>query len=419
MASTEYRQLLDQCIHCGLCLPACPTYQVLGTEMDSPRGRIVLMKAAATGRVGLEGAFAEHIDLCLGCRACETACPSGVRYGALLEVARSEMERTQDHSRLTALARRASFRGLLAKRGRLRLLARALRFYQRSGLSGVVRRSRLLPEQVRSLEALLPVIETQPLDLSRPAPAIGERRGCVALLLGCVQDAFFGQVNRATVRVLQRNGFEVHFPQAQSCCGAAPLHSGEEEIARELMRRNIDAFDDPRFDLILNNAGGCGSTLKEAGHLLADDPAYADRAQAFAAKVRDISEFLAENLHVMPTETIHARVVYADSCHLRHAQKVVNPPRDLLRQIPGITLVELQSPGMCCGSAGIYNILQPQTADLVLAEKMDDVKTSAPDILVTTNPGCQMQYLQGVRQAGLTLEVLHLIELLDRAYGHR
>lgn len=416
----RFQQLLDQCVHCGLCLSACPTYNIFQTEMEGPRGRIQLMRAAAEGRVATDGAFGEHIDLCLGCRACETACPSGVRYGLLLEATRAAMLDDRHASRKVGRFERAvrwlSLRQLIPHRNRLRLLARLLELYQATGLSALARKLRLLPPAMRDMEALLPPLNTNYPDYSRPAPAIGERRGVVALLHGCVQDAFLSSVNAATVRVLQRNGYEVHFPPAQTCCGAAPLHIGETALAHELARRNLDAFGDYDYDAILNNAGGCGATLREYAHLLADDPVYAERAQRFVSKARDINEFLADHLHTPPTHPVNARVTYVDSCHLRHGQGVARQPRQLLRAIPGVTLVELKQPDMCCGSAGVYNIMQPETANQVLAAKMADVAATQADVVVTTNTGCHMQLLYGVKQQGLNAEVVHLVELLDRAY---
>jgi glycolate oxidase iron-sulfur subunit len=412
-----YQQLLDQCVHCGLCLPACPTYTIFQTEMEGPRGRIQLMRAAADGRIDMLGAFTEHIDLCLGCRACETACPSGVQYGLLLETARAAMVAERPKGPFERFVRWFSLQQMIPHHQRLRLLARLLQLYQAMGLPKVMSKLKLMPPKLRAMEQLLPPLDTRYPDYSRPAPAIGQKRGTVAFLYGCVQDAFLSHVNEATVRVLQRNGFEVHFPAMQTCCGAAPLHIGENELARKLARRNLDAFDDHAYDAILNNAGGCGAALKEYAHLLADDPVYGDKARQFINKLHDVSEFLAGHLHKPPSQPLNLRVVYVDSCHLRHGQKVVRQPRQLLRSIPGVTLVELKQPDMCCGSAGVYNILQPETAGEVLAAKMKDVAAAQPDVIVTTNTGCHMQMLYGVRQYGLHVEVLHLVELLDRAYN--
>jgi len=416
MITTDYKTLLDQCIHCGLCLPACPTYQVYQTEMDSPRGRIALMRAASEGRVELDGAFAEHIELCLGCRACETACPSGVQYGALVEVARAEIHAVRPPVGAEKAVRRLALRELLPHSDRLRIAARALSLYQRSGLQALVRRTRALPEPLREMESLLPPLSLDYPDYNRPAPAMGERRGAVAFFHGCVQDAFFAGVNQASIRVLQRNGFDVHFPAAQTCCGAAHSHTGEMELAQDLARRNLDAFDPDQYIAIINNAGGCGAALKEYDHLLADDPDYAEAARRFVAKVQDITEFLAVNLHNPPTGSLDLRVTYADSCHLRHVQHVVHQPRDLLRSIPGLTLVELAQPDACCGSAGVYNIVHPDSAGLVLDAKLDDIETTAADVIAITNTGCHMQLLHGAREAGLGARVMHVVELLDRAY---
>ncbi|MBW7884247.1 MAG: 4Fe-4S dicluster domain-containing protein [Caldilineaceae bacterium] len=436
----DVRRKLDQCIHCGLCLPACPTYSILNTEMDSPRGRIALMRASADGRIGLDGAFQTHIELCLGCRACETACPSGVQYGTLLEIARTALAREQPRfpalrptngshassspaSAPGAVAARvlqwAGLTQLMPHRRRLRVLARGLWLYQRLGVSGLVRRLLPhLPPVLATMEAMVPRVDLRYVDESRPAPAVGSRRGKVAFFTGCVQDAFLAGVNAATVRVLQRNGYEVHFPQSQTCCGAAALHSGESDFARDLARRNIDAFAGGDFTAVINNAGGCGATLKEYAHLLKDDPRYADRAQGFVAMVKDINEFLAANLHHPPRGRLQARVTYVDSCHLRHGQKVVQQPRALLTAIPGLELVELRQPDMCCGSAGIYNLLQPELANQVLDNKLADVESTRATIIATANTGCYMQMVYGVQRSGLNATVMHVVELLDRAYAN-
>ena len=398
-------------------MPACPTYSVFHTEMDNPRGRIQLMRAVSDGRIDTGGAFEEHIELCLGCRACETACPSGVQYGLLFEGARAAIVENRPATPTERGVRWLALRQMLPHQARLRLLARLMRIYQATGLSRLVRSLNFLPPSLRAMEALLPPLSLRFPDYSRPAPAIGAKRGTVAFLYGCVQDAFLTDVNAATVRVLQHNGYEVHFPRLQTCCGAAALHTGEATLACDLARRNVDAFADGQtYTAIINNAGGCGATLKEYAHLLADDPAYSAKAGAFVAKLKDINEFLADHLHTPPTGKLAVRVTYVDSCHLRHGQKVVRQPRQLLKAIPGVTLVELQQPDMCCGSAGVYNIAQPETADHVLDAKMADVAGTAVDVVVTTNTGCHMQLLRGVREKGLPAEVVHLVQLLDRSY---
>jgi glycolate oxidase iron-sulfur subunit len=268
------------------------------------------------------------------------------------------------------------------------------------------------------MEGLLPPLPPRYPDYRTPAPAIGAKRGEVAFLYGCVQDAFLAGVNAATVRVLQRNGYEVHFPAGQTCCGAAQLHIGEDKLARDLARQNVDACLARDYTAILSNAGGCGATLKQADHLLADDPAYAERAQQFVAKLQDINEFLAGHLHAPPTGRLDLRVTYVDSCHLRHAQKVVHQPRQLLQAIPGVELVELRQPDMCCGSAGVYNIVHPATANQVLDAKLADIGATAAQVVAVSNTGCHMQMLYGLRRAGLAAEVVHVVELLDRAYAN-
>ena len=416
LQSPEFSTLLDQCVHCGLCLPACPTYSIVHTEMDSPRGRIQLMRAAADGRIDTSGAFQEHIELCLGCRACETACPSGVQYGLLFETARAAIAENQPQSRTEQVMRWLALRQLLPHRNRLRVMAALLRLYQALGLSALVRKLNFLPAGLQNMEAILPPLTSSTIDYTQPAPAHGEKRGEVAFLIGCIQDAFLGEVNAATVRVLQQNGYEVHFPRSQTCCGAAALHIGEGDLTRDLARQNVDAYSDRDYVAIINNAGGCGATLKEYAHLLADDPAYAERARAFVAKLQDISEFLATHLHNPPTGTVAKRVTYVDSCHLRHGQKVIKQPRQLIKAIPGISLIELQRPEMCCGSAGVYNIMQPAMANQVLDAKMEDIEGTQAEIVVTSNTGCHMQIIYGVRKAGIQAEVVHLVQLLDRAY---
>lgn len=416
LSSPSSRLLLDQCIHCGLCLPACPTYALWQTEMDGPRGRIALMRAAAEGRIRPEGALRRHLDLCLGCRACETACPSGVQYGTLLERARADLAEHHRAGPVERRLRRLALRELMPQRERLRWLARVSGPMQRLGLTRLAARLPGLPRWLRTMAELLPP-ELQ--DVHAPVgttlAAQGPRRGKVFFLAGCIQDAFLGHVNTATIRVLRRWGYDVTIPQGQTCCGAAALHLGDEEDARRLARRNIDACrgDAP----IISNAGGCGAALKEYGHLLHDDREYAAAAADFAARVRDISEFLAAQPELPEARRLNVRVTYADSCHLRHGQRVVAEPRSLLAALPGVELVELERPDMCCGSAGVYNIVQAETADSVLDAKMKDVAGTQAQVVVTTNTGCHMQLVHGVRRAGLGVRVMHLVELLDQAYG--
>jgi glycolate oxidase iron-sulfur subunit len=429
--SPHFRELTAQCVHCGLCLPACPTYDIFGTEMDAPRGRIALMRAAAGGRIapGRDGevndSFARHITLCLACRACETACPSGVQYGQLVEMARIAVEQSRRPGLVERGIRWLALRQLLPHRGRLRLLARLFWLYQASRLQKLVRALNFLPQPFKTMESLLPKLSPRHPDYRRPAPAVGQEHGRVALFLGCVQDAFLSPTNQATMRVLQRNGYQVHFPLSQTCCGAASLHLGDMDLARDLARRNIDAFLAGEYEAVVVNAGGCGATLKEYGHLLADDPAYADKACRFVSLVQDANEFVAAHLHNPPRGRIEARVTYSDSCHLRHAQKVVRQPRDLLRLIPGLELAELKKPDRCCGSAGVYNIVQNDTAEQVLQAKMADIAAALdipagdnlPRMIVTTNTGCHMQLIHGAHVTGLDVPVRHVMDVLDASYA--
>ncbi len=422
LRSPDYRAKLNQCIHCGMCLEVCPTYAVLHTETDSPRGRIALMRAAANGRLKPEefkGALARHLDLCLTCRACETACPSGVQYGALVDTARRVVESGRPRRLPERLVRWTALRQLLPHQGRLQVLARVLHWYQRLGFPRLVRTLRL-PQTVKTLESLLPPLDVHYQDYHQPVPVVppADRRGRVAFFPGCIQEAFLAPVNQATVRVLQRNGYEVHVPAGQTCCGAAHLHTGERELARALARRNIDALLAEDFEAIVENAGGCGAMLREEYPvLLQDDPVYAERARRLAARVQDISEFLTEHLNHPPTGRVAARAVYSDSCHLRHVQHVARQPRDLMRLIPGLELVELEHPDRCCGSAGIYNLVHPDTAAAVLDLKMDDIADTGADLIVTSNTGCHLQLLAGVRQKGLPARVLHVAQVLDLSYA--
>jgi glycolate oxidase iron-sulfur subunit len=377
------------------------------------------MQAAAQGRIDLNNTFEKHIDLCLGCRACETACPSGVQYGLLVEQARLSVEKARPASNIERVIRWAALQHLLPKVKRLRWVARFLRLYQVSGLSRLVRKLNILPGPLKTMEGMLPDLPRKYREYRRPALAFGEKLGDVAFFHGCVQEAFLAEVNEATIRVLQNNGFEVHFPSSQTCCGAAALHIGEEIQAKQLARQNIDAFLDYEKNnlvAIINNAGGCGATLKEYHRLLKDDPNYHQKAEVFSSKVKDISEFLVEHLNIAPQGVIKRRVTYSDSCHLRHAQKVVNPPRDLLRIIPGLELIELKNPDRCCGSAGVYNITQWETAEAILAEKMADIEQTGAETVVVANTGCYLQLVNGASKQQKPIQVVHLVNLLDESY---
>lgn len=413
---------VNQCVHCGLCLASCPTFSELGTEMDSPRGRIFLIKSLAEGRIGLSDSSVEHLSLCLDCRACETVCPAGVPYGRLIEAAKAEIERTRPGGLLRRAFRWANF-GLLL--GHPRLLAAAaagLRFYQATGLQRLVRRTglvRALPGTLPAWEALLPTLpgarERAP--LAALTPAEGTRRGRVAMLTGCIQAVAFGAHNRATARVLARNGWEVVAPPEQGCCGALNAHGGDHARAVEMARRTIDVFERADVEAVVVNTSGCGAHMKAYGALLADDPAYAERARRFAASVRDLSEFLATTPLRGPLAPVPMTVTYHDPCHVVHGQKIRSAPRQLLAQLPALRVVDLPESDWCCGSAGIYNLTQPEMAGRLLRRKVRHVTSTGAEAVVTANPGCILQIQQGLREAGSTVKVLHLVELLDRAYG--
>jgi glycolate oxidase iron-sulfur subunit len=408
------RELIDQCVHCGFCLPACPTYVLWKEEMDSPRGRIYLMKMAAEGAATINDTWVSHFDACLGCMACMTACPSGVDYGKLIEATRAQIER-----RYARPAAEKWFRRFLLSTfphpNRLRALLLPLGLYQKTGLQALVRRigiPKKLPAQWRAMEALLPRIPSQE-TLPELIPAQGERRRRVGLFLGCVQRVFFPQVNAATARVLAAEGCEVLVPAAQSCCGALPVHVGEERQALRLARQTIDVFEKAQVDTVIINAAGCGSSVKEYGHLLRDDPEYAARAKAFAAKCRDISEFLAELEPCATRHPLPLRVAYHDACHLQHAQGIRTHPRTLLRRIPQLELLEIPESAICCGSAGIYNLVQPEAAAELGDRKANHVLTLNADMLVSGNPGCLLQLQSALTRAGQGLPVRHIVELLD------
>jgi glycolate oxidase iron-sulfur subunit len=408
------------CIHCGLCLNHCPTYRLLGLESDSPRGRIHQMILVDEGRLRLADSFVRHIDLCLDCRACETACPSGVEYGKLVETARVQIHRNYRRPLLSALLRWLGFRQLLPYPRRLALFGGLLRFYQRTGLQQMVRNSGLLRlfGKLGRAEALLPPVDGRFFfsELGRVYAAEGDRRARVALFAGCIAQISFSELNRATIRVLQKNGCEVVVPAGQLCCGALHIHAGDRRTARELARANLEAFLSDDFDAIVINAAGCGSTLKEYELLFPDDQAGRARAQQFAEKVRDVTEFLAGlGLHP-PSKRMDVSVTYQDSCHLAHGQKITAAPRELLGAIPGLELVEMKLADHCCGSAGVYNVTQPEMAGLLLEEKMQHARATGAQVIATANPGCILQLRHGAARYDTGQEVLHVIELLDRSY---
>jgi glycolate oxidase iron-sulfur subunit len=412
-------ELISDCVHCGFCLPTCPTYALWGEEMDSPRGRIYLMKLGLEGGAGdrMSDEYAGHFDKCLGCMACLTACPSGVQYDKLIEATRSQVERNYRRPLSDRLFRKLLF-ALFPHPRRLRAAALPLWLYQRTGLQRLARRSgllNLLPARLRSAEALAPPVRAGAFAGRMPEliPACGERRGRVGLLLGCVQRVFFRHVNEATARVLSAEGFDVVIPPAQGCCGALMVHAGAEEQAVAHARRVIDAFEKSDVDSVVINAAGCGSTMKEYGHLLRDNPRYAVRARDFAVRCRDVSEILASHPPRATRHPLPLRVAYHDACHLQHAQRVKLQPRQVLAAIPGVTVAEVPDAAICCGSAGIYNLVQPEPAQELGERKASHVLSTGAEALVSSNPGCLLQIQASLEKLGRPLPAYHMVELLD------
>jgi len=407
-------EIIDTCVHCGFCLPVCPTYVLWNEEMDSPRGRIYLMKLAADGQATINPQWVGHFDTCLGCMACMTACPSGVDYGKLIEATRAQIERKHDRGFAEKLFRQFIF-GLFTRPDRLHTLRWPLLLYQRSGFQKLLRGSgalNIFPERLRAMEALLPRLPNAE-RVAEVTPAHGKKRVRVGLLLGCVQREFFPDVNAATARVLSAEGCEVVAPEFQPCCGALMVHAGEEEAALQLARRTIDAFERAEVDFVVTNAAGCGSNLREYGHLLRDDAQYAERAKQFAAKCADICEILAVLPPLAKRHPLRARVAYHDACHLQHAQGIRLQPRSVLAQIPELEVLEISESAVCCGSAGIYNLVQPDAANALGDRKAQNITPLGADVVVTGNPGCILQLRASLARAGSRVPVVHTVQLLD------
>ena len=407
-----------RCVHCGLCLNHCPTYRLWHLEADSPRGRIFQMIRVENGEAPVNSTFVAHIDKCLDCRACETACPSGVEYGKLVEFARARIERDYKRPFFRRLADNLAYRQLLPYPRRIALVARLLRIYQRWGAQSVVRKSGVLRALgLAKREALLPHIDDQFFFrfLGTTFPPSGERRARVAFFAGCVAQVTFSALNEATMRVLVANGCEVFIPRQQVCCGALASHAGVRESARDLARRNLKAFAGQELDAIVTNAAGCGSTLKEYSHLFTPDEPEYKAAKEFESRVRDVTEFLASLGMVAALKPNSLRVTYQDSCHLLHGQKVREAPRALLRAIPGLDFVELPYSDICCGSAGVYNITQTEASLELLAEKMKHAASTQAPTIITANPGCLLQMRAGAELHNTGQQVLHVMELLDRS----
>ncbi|RUR86752.1 (Fe-S)-binding protein [Chlorogloeopsis fritschii PCC 9212] len=413
-------KLIDSCVHCGFCLSTCPSYRVIGKEMDSPRGRIYLMDAINEGEIALNTASVEHFDSCLGCLACVTTCPSGVQYDKLISATRHQVERNYSRSFSDKLLRQVIF-SLFPRPDILRILLLPLFVYQKLGFSKLFRDTGLLKKispRLAAMESILPEITLKSFqsNLAAVIPAKGEKRYRVGVILGCVQRLFFSSVNEATVRVLTANGCEVIIPKSQGCCAALPEHQGQTEQAKALARQMIDSFENTGVDFVIINAAGCGHTLKEYGHILEDDPEYREKAKEFAAKVRDAQEFLATvglTAKLSPLREKDLNLVYQDACHLLHGQKISVQPRQLLQQIPGVKLKEPLDAAICCGSAGVYNMLQPEVAEELGRQKVRNLLNTGADLIASPNPGCTLQISKHLKLQGKEVAIAHPMELLD------
>jgi glycolate oxidase iron-sulfur subunit len=415
-AALDYELLLD-CVHCGLCTSACPTYVETGDENESPRGRIYLMRGVTDGKLELNDRVRGHLELCLDCRACETACPSGVQYGKLIEPFRVAMESADGKAARDDWFHRWILFGLFPYSRKLRRALLPARIAQRIGLVKLLRATgltRLLPVQLRRMVDMLPPPRRNEGPLPEFLPAVGRRRATVALFTGCIGDAMFRHVNWAAARVLQQNGCDVHVPRAQTCCGAIHFHGGSSEPARKFADQNLAAFPVARFDAVINNIAGCGSMLKDYGHHW-HDAAQADRA-AWSAKVRDVNEFLDQLGIMSPEGEIRAVATYHDACHLLHAQKIHDAPRRLLAQIPGLEIRDLPESDLCCGAAGTYNLTQPEMSARLSRRKLENIKTTGARVAITSNAGCALQIAREAREQNERIAVVHPMEMLDWSY---
>jgi glycolate oxidase iron-sulfur subunit len=415
------------CVHCGLCLPSCPTYRVLGNENDSPRGRIYLMRGVVEGKLNIGEAFLSHIDLCLGCRACESACPSSVPYGHLLEAARAEVSREKvRRGSIGERVVRLCLNQVFTRPFLLRFVMAAARWLRDSGLARLAFETNLVGGRLRFGLAMLIASRSsfatkagRGAKTSEAGLRAANPRGSmsVALLRGCIMEGLFEETNRATARVLVRNGFSLGEADHQMCCGALHAHAGQLETAKQLARRNIEAFLESGCDRVIVNAAGCGAAMKEYAALLADDPQFAERACEFSSRVRDVSEFLAEQEIARPCTRVSRRVAYDAPCHLIHAQRIAQAPVELMKQIPGITLIPLRGFESCCGGAGIYNLQHPEMSAEILRDKLEAIAESGADTIASANPGCIMQIGAGLLMTGSTVEVVHPVELLDASFA--
>ena len=415
--------LLRACVHCGMCLSSCPTYRITGQESSSPRGRLWLMSAVAEGRMDvLDPLFEEQMYQCLNCRACEAVCPSGVHYGPLVEASRAQIEQRKQRSAPERAVRAVTMDWMFGDAPRMRGVVSLLRFYQKTGVQGIARKSGIIGALgMADMESMLPEISRKSLipgdERWEADPVPGAETRETHLFNGCMMGSVFANTNRAAARVMARNGCEVDVPVKQQCCGALAVHAGMMDEARRLARQNIDAFEEAGEGAIVVTAAGCGASLKEYGYLLKDDPEYAARAEAFSERVRDVQEYLAEQQLVQPTIPIQRTVTYQEPCHLAHAQRITAQPRKLMNAIPGLNLIEMKESSLCCGSAGIYNILRPKMAEELGDRKAHHVIETTAEEVITANPGCAMQLRSSIARNGGSVRVRYLVDLLDESYG--
>jgi glycolate oxidase iron-sulfur subunit len=413
----EYRNF-QECVHCGLCTASCPTYVETADENDSPRGRIYLMRAVFDGRLALGPDVRRHLALCLDCRACESACPSGVRYGTLIEPFKIAMQKDAPPAARTSLLERLILHHLFPYKGRVKAALAPARLLQKLGMLELAEKSgltRVLPSTLRRMATMLPSLSGPDARLPEILPAIGSRRARVALFLGCVGDAIYPRTSAATARVLQQNGCDVMIPRAQVCCGAIHYHSGVEDPALQFAHQNMRAFADERLDAIITNAAGCGAMLKEYPHLL--PAANQDEAKRFCTKVKDISEFLVALGPIAPGHRVEQKVTYHDACHLCHGQQIRSQPRQLLAMIPGLELVPLEESELCCGAAGTYNLTQPEMSERLGQRKLNNILATGADVVATGNVGCILQIARMVKERGSPIQIVHPVDLLDQAYN--
>ncbi|MFC1513763.1 (Fe-S)-binding protein [candidate division KSB1 bacterium] len=424
MSKTENKKMFDydslfDCIHCGLCLTKCPTYVVTGSEADSPRGRLFLMRSVEDGRIDVNSSFIKHIDLCLACRACETSCPSGVIYHPLHENSQKLIAEKTGSSFLIRILKKIILVNTFPNPGLLKVLFGLLKIYQISGLQNFVRGTRFLKLFSRNLynaELSLPKIAgNKLLNINDLEKGEVRQKKVLGFLRGCVMDYFYPGTNINTIKILTNLGFKIVIPEEQHCCGAVHLHNKEFELAKVQARNTIDAFEKAEVDYVISNAAGCGTMMKEYGDLLKDDKEYSTKATAFSRKVKDISEFLAEHISLLEFVEVNRDIVFDDPCHLLHGQKISREPRQLLEAIPGLNILPLKENDMCCGSAGTYNLAQPEMSQRILNRKMENIKKAKASSIVTANIGCMIQLKKGIEQNGEKIEVVHIVDILSES----